>query len=57
MNEDVVNGIEEYVGNNNIDVLGIMPRKHNLFERLFKGSTTRKIVESAAIPVFGFHGS
>jgi hypothetical protein len=24
---------------------------------LFKGSTTRKIVESAAIPVFGFHGS
>ncbi len=56
-NDDVAKGIEEYINDNNIDLLAMMPRKHNIFERLFKGSTTRAVVENAKVPVFGFHGN
>ncbi len=52
---DVAEGINEYITDNNIDVLAMMPRHHNIFEKLYKGSLTKKIAFQTKIPLLTFH--
>lgn len=52
--DDVESGIELYMKEHSIDVLAVMPRKHNLWESLFKSSITRKMVHHSKVPLFAF---
>ncbi len=52
--EHVESGILEYIKSENVDVLAVMPRKHTLFERLFKSSVTKQLVHHSNIPLFAF---
>ena len=54
-NEDVENGINEFAENNNVDLLIVVPRKHNLFERLFQKSHSSDLVFHSRIPILSIH--
>ena len=53
--EDKGKGIEQYVGDNNIGMIAILARKHNLLERLFLGQMSRKLFIKTHIPILIFH--
>lgn len=44
-------GIEMYIAENNIDLLIILPHKHNLVERLFLKTHTKELLKKISIPV------
>lgn len=44
-------GILKFVDENNIDLLIVMPKHHNLFERLFQKSHTKNLVLHCHVPV------
>ena len=44
-------GIEMYIANNDIDLLIILPRKHNLVERLFFKTHTKELLKKISIPI------
>jgi nucleotide-binding universal stress UspA family protein len=48
---EFVHGIESYIKNNNIDLLIILPHKHNLVERLFLKTHTKELLKKISIPV------
>ena len=50
-NEDIENGLQEYCDQNNIDLLAMIPRKHNLFDRIFDGGETKNMIFHATIPL------
>lgn len=54
--EDVGEGIEDFVRLHDIDVLAMMPRRHSVFERLTRGSHTRRMALRAHLPLFAFPG-
>ncbi|MFT3748887.1 MAG: universal stress protein [Agriterribacter sp.] len=54
-NEDVETGINEFAENNNLDLLIVVPRKHNLFERLFQKSHASELVFHSRIPILSIH--
>lgn len=43
--------ILDFVDNNNIDLLIVMPKHHNLFQRLFQKSHTKNLVHHSHVPV------
>lgn len=49
--EDVTHGLQEYVDQNNIDLLFVMPHKHNLYERLFFNLHTEGLIQKMPVPV------
>lgn len=49
--DNVADGINEYVINNNIDLLAVSPGRHNFFYQLIEGSTTRKLVLHSHVPL------
>lgn len=51
VNEDVDKGILEYITNNGINLLALIPRKHNFFDRLFHESHTREVALYSNIPL------
>jgi len=51
LNDDVEAGILEFIANNKIDLLGIVPRKHSFFDKLFHERYTREVARYATIPV------
>ncbi|MDP4679702.1 MAG: universal stress protein [Cyclobacteriaceae bacterium] len=51
----VVHGILEFIKDKNLDMLAMYPRKHELFERIFKGSLTKKIATDIHIPLLTIH--
>lgn len=53
--ESVVEGIKEFTSSHQLDVLTMMPRKHELFERLFVKSVTKTIAIDIDIPLLTFH--
>lgn len=53
--EDKMKGIEAYVNENDIGMIAIMARKHNLLERLFLGQMSRKLFVKTHVPIFIFH--
>ena len=44
-------GILKYVDNNNIDLLIVMPKHHNLFQKLFHKSHSKQLVLHCHVPV------
>lgn len=54
-NDNVEEGIEEFAETNNLDLIIVIPRKHNFTERLFKTSSTKKIMRESHIPVMCVH--
>lgn len=51
LNDDVEAGILEFIANNKIDLLGIVPRKHSFFDRLFHERYTREVAKYTTIPL------
>lgn len=50
-NKNIDEGINEYLKNNEIDMLVMLPKKYAFFERLFKRSVTRTMLLHAKIPL------
>jgi nucleotide-binding universal stress UspA family protein len=55
--ESVEEGISEFAEKNNLDLLIVIPKKHNLWERLFGKSATKQLVFHSHIPVMCIHES
>jgi len=53
--DKVTEGIKHFAKSHELDVLALMPRKHNLFERLFVQSVTKTIAIDIDIPLLAFH--
>lgn len=53
--EDIMKGVESYVRENDIEMIAIMARKHNLLERLFFGQMSRKLFVKTHMPILIFH--
>jgi nucleotide-binding universal stress UspA family protein len=50
-NNDVAEGLNSFVERNRIDLVTMMPHKHNLFEKLFIGGVTRKMAFHTRVPL------
>lgn len=50
-----VEGIRDFIDNHKLDLLAMMPRKHNIFEKLFRQSVTKSVVVDPVIPTLTFH--
>ena len=50
-NHEFAHGIESYIKENDIDLLIILPHKHNLAERLFFRTHTKELLKKISIPV------
>ena len=53
--EEKMKGIEQYIQDNDIGMVAILARKHNLLERLFFGQMSRKLFIKTHIPILVFH--
>jgi nucleotide-binding universal stress UspA family protein len=53
--EDVENKLEQYIKKEAINLLALSARKGNLFERIFRGSLTKKLAYHTSIPLIVFH--
>ena len=53
--KDIVEGIESYVAQNNINLTVLIPRHHNIWDRLFKQQVTRKTVLNANMNMLVLH--
>ncbi|MGD1843184.1 MAG: universal stress protein [Thermonemataceae bacterium] len=51
-NEQVEDGIQAFVNNNNIDLLVMQPHKQNFWERLFIKSITKRMTFKTEVPIF-----
>jgi nucleotide-binding universal stress UspA family protein len=49
--EDVTKGIQHFVTEHNIDLVVVLPHKHNLYERIFFKGHTQGIIQSMPVPV------
>jgi len=49
--DNFVRALQQYVSENSIDVLIVVPHKHNLMERLFFKTHTVELVEDITIPI------
>ena len=54
-NDDIEDGINEFVETNNIDLLITIPKKHKLLDGLFKPSSTKQLVTKSHVPVMCVH--
>lgn len=54
-NEDFITGINDFVEKNDIDLIITIPKKHGFFERLFKGSHTKKLAFHSHVPTMCVH--
>ncbi len=54
-NADIEDGINDFVDNNNIDLLITIPKKHRLLDSLFKNSSTKQLVAQSHVPVMCVH--
>jgi len=52
---DIEDGINEFVDENNIDLLIAIPKKHKLLDGLLKQSSTKQLVTQAHVPVMCVH--
>lgn len=55
INSDVVKGIESFVDSENIDLLAMVARRHNFFERIFTKSVTQELSKLAHFPMLILH--
>lgn len=51
INKNLEEGLNEYVKDNGIDLLAVIPRKHSFFQSLFKKSQSKKLIFHTEIPL------
>ena len=54
-NEDIRSGLEEYLENNGVDLLVMMPHDRGFLDKLVHGSMTKKMVSQVKIPLIAIH--
>ncbi len=54
-NDDFIEGINHFVDANSIDMIITIPRKHKLFEGLFKERRTKKLAFHSHVPLMYIH--
>lgn len=57
VNENAEEGIINYVGQNNIDLLITLPRRHDLLKKLVHKSFSKKMILHSQVPVLALHSS
>ncbi|GAA4742109.1 universal stress protein [Flavisolibacter ginsenosidimutans] len=55
--ENVAQGLKHFAELNKIDLVTVLPHKHNLLERLFFKGYTNEILHELSVPVMTLHGS
>ena len=50
-NEDIIDGLSDYINTNKPDLFAMLARKHSLFERIFTKSITNKLSFRTEIPL------
>jgi len=53
--DKIVHGIFEFIEDHSLNMLAIYPRKHGFFERILKGSVSKKIAMDIHIPLLSIH--
>ncbi len=53
--ENLINNINDFIENNNADLLIMIPKKHPLFSNLFQESNTKKMAFHSHIPLLAIH--
>jgi len=53
--DQVIHGIMDFIDEHDLDMLVLMPKKHSLFERIFKKSVSKNIAIDIKIPLLTFH--
>ena len=53
--DDIENGLEEFAETNQLDLLITVPKRHNLVEKLFHKSHSKKLVLHTHVPVIAMH--
>lgn len=54
-NENVVKGINEYVSNEQMDMVVMIPRKHSILKQLFNEPNTKRMAFHTTVPVLALH--
>lgn len=54
-NDDVIDGINEFVFDNKVDMVVMLPHKHSWFSKLFKESHTKKMAFHSYVPLLALH--
>ena len=57
VDNDLIHGINEFVADKEIDMIAMIPHKHNLLSRMFKESNTKKMAFHTSIPLLTLHSS
>jgi nucleotide-binding universal stress UspA family protein len=55
VSDNVINGLETYIRDNDIDALAVTTHKRNLLEKIFIPSVSRKIYSETGKPLLVFH--
>lgn len=55
ISDDIEKGINDYIDNNNLEMLIITPKKHGFFNKLLRSSISKRIVLRAHIPILSIH--
>lgn len=53
--DDIAEGINKYVDEHRIDLIGLMKKKRGMFQSLFHKSITRKMAFHASVPLLAYH--
>ncbi len=53
--DDIENGLEEFAGTNNLDLLITVPKRHNIIDKLFHKSHSKKLVLQTHVPLMAIH--
>ena len=51
LDDDIEHGIMHYIKGHDIQVLAVVPRKHNFFERMFSKSESKKLIYHSELPI------
>lgn len=54
-NEDVVEGINDFVSKNQMDMVVMIPRQHSIFKDIFKRSNTKSVAFHTHVPLLALH--
>ncbi len=53
--ENVLEGINDYINSNDVDVLAMAIRKRSLLDKIFNRSLTKKMAYHTKIPLLALH--
>jgi len=53
--ENILEGINDYVNSNNVDILAMTIKKRSLFDKIFSRSLTKKMAYHTKVPLLALH--